>query len=142
MLFRSIFTYTDMLKDMPKLPSLMRSFKVQERAGQIGFDWDDVNGALDKVKEEYYEVIELIDNIEGGDAVRIEEELGDLLFAVVNVCRFLNVNPEVALNKTVNKFLKRFEIMETKSKEIGKKLEEMTLKEMDVLWDAAKLHKY
>lgn len=139
---RNISTYTDILKDIPKLPSLMRSFKLQERAGQIGFDWDNVDGALDKVKEEYYEVIELIKNIEGGDVERIEEELGDLLFAVVNVCRFLNVNPEIALNRTVNKFIDRFEIMETKCEEKGKTLEEMTLEEMNLLWDAAKLHKY
>lgn len=138
---RNISTYTDILKDVPKLPSLMRSFKVQERAGQIGFDWDNVDGALDKVREEYYEVMELINDIKGGDIERKEEELGDLLFAVVNVCRFLNVNPEVALNKAVNKFIKRFEIMENKSKKIGRRLEEMTLEEMDALWNEAKLHK-
>ena len=139
---RNISTYTDILKDIPKLPSLMRSFKVQERASRIGFDWDNVDGALDKVKEEYQEVIQAINDIEGGDVEKIEEELGDLLFAVVNVCRFLNVNPEVALNKTVNKFIARFEIMEAKSKKNGKKLEEMTLEEMDALWNEAKLHKY
>jgi tetrapyrrole methylase family protein/MazG family protein len=139
---RNISTYTDILRDTPKLPSLMRSFKVQERAGQVGFDWDSVDGALDKVKEEYHEVIESINDIEGGDVQKTEEELGDLLFAVVNVCRFFNVNPEVALNKTVNKFIDRFQIMETKGRQIGKKLDEMTLEELDVLWNEAKLHKY
>ncbi len=138
---RNISTYTDILRDTPRLPSLMRSFKVQERANKIGFDWDSVDGALDKVKEEYQEVIESIDDIEGGDVYKTEEELGDLLFAVVNVCRFLNVNPEVALNRTVNKFIDRFEIMEMKSRQIGKKLEDMTLEEMDILWNEAKLHK-
>ncbi|SHD78396.1 nucleoside triphosphate pyrophosphohydrolase [Schnuerera ultunensis] len=138
---RGILTYTDILKDTPKLPSLMRSYKVQERAGQVGFDWSSVDGALDKVKEEYYEVIESINAIEGGDVGKVEEELGDLLFAVVNVCRFLNVNPEIALNRTVNKFIDRFEIMEVKSRKMGKKLEEMTLEEMDILWNEAKLHK-
>ena len=127
--------------DIPKLPSLMRSYKVQKRARDIGFDWEDVRGALDKVKEEYYEVIESIKNIEGGDVDKVEEELGDLLFAVVNVCRFLEVNPEVALNKCINKFIDRFSIMEAKSKQIGKCLEDMTLEEMDQLWDEAKLHK-
>ena len=137
---RNIKTFTDVLKDMPKLPSLMRSFKVQERAADIGFDWDNITGALEKVKEEYFEVLESINN-KGGDAGRIEEELGDLLFAVVNVCRFLNVNPEVALNKTVNKFINRFEIMEELSKKMGKKLEDMSLDEMDELWEKSKLHK-
>jgi len=139
---RNITAYSDMLKDIPKLPSLMRSYKVQERAAQIGFDWDNVDGALEKVKEEYYEVIDSINNIEGGDVGKIEEELGDLLFAVVNVCRFLNVNPEVALNRTINKFIRRFELMEKMSTKLGKKLEEMTLEEMDRLWEETKLHKY
>ncbi|GFN35212.1 bifunctional methyltransferase/pyrophosphohydrolase YabN [Tepidimicrobium xylanilyticum] len=139
---KGISTFTDTLKDIPHLPALMKSYKVQERAGQMGFDWDSVDGALSKVKEEYLEVMELINNIEGGDVEEIEEELGDLLFAVVNVCRFLNVNPEIALNKTVNKFIRRFEIMENESRKMGKKLEEMTLEEMDRLWDKAKLHKF
>lgn len=136
-----ISTYTDILKDVPRLSSLIRSYKVQERAGEIGFDWEDVGGALDKVKEEYLEVLEAINNFEGGDVERIEEELGDLLFSVVNVCRFLDVDPEVALNNTINKFIKRFEIMELKAKKLGIKLENMTLEEMDVLWNEAKLHR-
>lgn len=138
---RGISTYTDILKDVPRLSSLIRSYKVQERAGEIGFDWEDVGGALDKVKEEYLEVLEAINNFEGGDVERIEEELGDLLFSVVNVCRFLDVDPEVALNNTINKFIKRFEIMELKAKKLGIKLENMTLEEMDVLWNEAKLHR-
>lgn len=139
---RNINTYTDILKDIPKLPALMRSYKVQERAGQIGFDWDNVNGALEKVKEEYFEVIKSINSIKGGDVGKVEEELGDLLFSVVNVCRFMKVNPEVALNKTVNKFINRFEFMEKMSNRIGKSLKDMTLEEMDKLWEEAKLHKY
>ena len=139
---RHISSYTDRLKDMPRLPSLMRSFKVQERAAEIGFDWDHVEGALEKVKEEYYEVIESIRSLKGGDVEKVEEELGDLLFAVVNVCRFLKVNHEEALNKTLNKFIDRFEKMEEYSNKMGKKLEEMTLEEMDKLWDKAKQDKY
>ena len=139
---RGISSYAEILKDVPKLPSLMRSFKVQERAAQIGFDWDHIDGPLDKVKEEYYEVMECITTLQGGDVKKVEEELGDLLFAVVNVCRFLNVNPELALNRTINKFITRFEMMEKYSNKLGKKLEEMTLEEMDKLWDEAKLHKY
>lgn len=138
---RGISTYTDTLRDVPKLPSLMRSFKIQERASKIGFDWDNVYGALDKVKEEYYEMIESIDKIKGGGVEKTEEELGDLLFAVVNVSRFLKINPEVALNKTISKFIDRFEFMEKKSIQSGKKLKEMTLAEMDLLWDEAKAYK-
>ena len=73
---------------------------------------------------------------------KIEEEIGDLLFAVVNASRFLYINPEIALNKAVNKFIKRFEYIETKGKQIGKKLEDMTLEEMDKLWNEAKVHRY
>ena len=138
---RNITTYTDTLKDVPRLPALLRSFKVQARAREIGFDWENVRGALDKVKEEYYEVVEEIDNFKGGDVEKIEEELGDLLFSVVNVCRFLDINPEIALNKTINKFIERFEIMELKAVKMGIKLEDMTLEEMDVLWNEAKLHR-
>jgi tetrapyrrole methylase family protein/MazG family protein len=138
---KGILTYTDTLRDVPRISSLLRSYKVQKRARDIGFDWNSVDGALDKVKEEYYEVIEAISNFEGGDVWKIEEELGDLLFSVVNVCRFLDVNPEIALNKTVDKFIKRFEIMELKAEKLGIKLENMTLEEMDELWNEAKLHR-
>lgn len=135
---RNIENYTGRLRAVPKLPSLMRSYKVQKRAADVGFDWDNIYGAIDKVKEEYLEVIEEVDLCKGGDIERVEEELGDLLFAVVNVCRFSNVNPEVALNKAINKFIKRFELMEIKSNELGKDFREMTLEQMDILWNEAK----
>ncbi|NLJ78776.1 MAG: nucleoside triphosphate pyrophosphohydrolase [Tissierellia bacterium] len=135
---RNLATYTDYLNDVPRLPSLMRGFKVQQRASKIGFDWDDVGGALTKVMEEYREVLESIDEVKGGGMDKVEEELGDLLFAVVNVSRFLGINPEVALNRTINKFIGRFQFMEEKSTRIGKKLEDMSLEEMDLLWDEAK----
>lgn len=134
---RDIATFVDKLKNIPKLPALMTSYKIQDKAAEIGFDWDDIRGPLDKVIEEYKEVIEAMEKFGGGDE-RVEGEIGDLLFAVVNVSRFLNVNPEVALNKTINKFIHRFEIMERKSKEIGKSLEDMTLEEMENLWNMAK----
>lgn len=137
---RGLDTYTATLKDVPKSSSLLRSYKVQKRAGDIGFDWESVEGALDKVKEEYFEVVEAIKSFKGGDMEKIEEELGDLLFSAVNVCRFFKISPDLALNKTTNKFIKRFEIVEEKAKEKGKKLEDMNLAEMDELWDEAKLH--
>lgn len=135
---RRLTSVTDRLKDISSLPALMKSYKIQEKAATIGFDWDDINGPLDKIMEEYNEVIEAFQEFGGGD-VRVEEELGDLLFAVVNLSRFMDVNPEVALNRTINKFLNRFEFMEQKSKETGKSLEQMTLEEMDDLWNLAKL---
>lgn len=138
---RNIESYTDRIKEIPYLPSLMRSFKIQERAADIGFDWDDVSGAIDKVDEEYHEVIEALNVSKGGDMGKVESELGDLLFAVVNVCRFLDINPEIALNKTINKFIERFDFMEKKSKENNKDLKDMTLEEMDMLWNRAKIHK-
>ena len=138
---RGISSYTDTLRDVPRLSPLLRSYKVQKRARDIGFDWDSVEGALDKVREEYYEVIEAMNNFKGGDVGQIEEELGDLLFSVVNVCRFLNVNPEIALNKTIDKFIDRFEFVEVEAKKLGLELKNMTLEEMDALWDEAKLHR-
>jgi len=138
---RNVESYTQRLKQMSPLPSLMRSLKVQKRAADVGFDWDNVEGAIEKVKEEYFEVIEELNFFEGGDSGKIEEELGDLLFSVVNVCRFSNVNPEIALNRTINKFIDRFESMENQSKKLGKDLKKMTLAELDELWDQAKTHK-
>lgn len=134
---RKITNLTDKIKDLPKLPALMTSYKIQEKAAEVGFDWDDIQGPIDKVTEEFNEVLEAMKEYGGGDK-RVEGELGDLLFAVVNLSRFLDVNPEVALNSTINKFIGRLEFMEKKSVELGKDIEEMTLDEMDVLWNMAK----
>lgn len=129
-------TQTQALKDVPaNLPALMRSYKVQQRAAQVGFDWDDIKDAFSKVKEESSELEEAYRK---NDKANIGEELGDLLFAVVNVSRFLKVQPELALSSTVNKFINRFEYVEKGANKQGKKLNDMSLKEMDVLWDEAK----
>jgi len=129
-------TQTKVLKGVPgNLPALMRSYKVQEKASQVGFDWDRPEDAFKKVEEE---VQELKKACESGSKAEIEEELGDLLFAVVNVSRFYKVQPELALTATINKFIKRFEYVETQSAQQGKKLEDMTLEEMDALWDDCK----
>ncbi len=136
---KNISTYTERLIDIPKgLCALGRSYKVQKKAADVGFDWDKVEDAFLKVVEEYEELKQASrgDNLEN-----IEEELGDLLFSVVNVSRFLNVNPEIALNNTINKFIKRFSIMEEQSSRRGKDLKEMSLKEMDDMWNMAKIHK-
>ena len=132
-------TYTDGLRRIPKhLPALMKSYKVQEKAADVGFDWDKVEEAIAKVREEFYEVLEVYKT---DQKEKIIEELGDLLFAVVNVTRFLKVDPELALNKTVNKFIRRFSFIENAAIKNGKDMKEMTLEEMDELWNKAKIHK-
>lgn len=115
------------------LPGLIRAEKVQHKAAKVGFDWDEVSGALDKVREETEEVARAIDG--DGDP---SEELGDLLFAVVNVARFLKTDPEDAINRTTDKFIRRFAQVEQAAKDVGRSLSEMSLAEMDALWDAAK----
>ena len=136
---RDIHSFTDKLKDIKGLPSLMTSFKIQDKAAKVGFDWEDINGPLDKVMEEYGELVEAMEEF-GGGAERTEEELGDLIFAVVNLSRFLDINPEVALNRTINKFINRFEFIEKTLNSEGKKIEASNLEELDVLWDKAKMH--
>lgn len=129
-------TYTQNMKHIPKeLPALMKSYKVQKKAANVGFDWDNIQGAFDKIKEETEELIEIYDH---QDMDKKIEEVGDLLFAVVNAARFLKIDPEDALNKTISKFINRFNYIEEAS--IGQKREisEMTLEEMDALWEEAK----
>ena len=121
------------------MPSLMRSYKVQEKAALVGFDWPDVEGAITKVEEEFSELTEVYKTSNNG---KIEEEIGDLIFAVVNVARFLNVQPELALTKTIEKFIDRFNYIEEMAQKNGKKLENMTLEEMDSLWNKAKTHNF
>lgn len=115
------------------LPGLIRAEKVQHKAAKVGFDWDEVSGALDKVREETAEVARAING--DGDP---SEELGDLLFAVVNVARFLKTDPEDAINRTTDKFIRRFAQVEQAAKDAGRSLSEMSLAEMDALWDTAK----
>ena len=134
---KDLKTLTDKLKDIPRFPALMASFKVQDKAAEIGFDWENIKGPIDKISEEFEEVIDAFKQY-GKDDKRVEEEIGDLLFAVVNFSRFLDVNPEVALNRTVHKFIKRLEFMESRSNKMGKDLKDMTLEEMSILWNNAK----
>ena len=127
-------TDTSTLESVSKsLPSLIRAQKLQKKAAKVGFDWPDVSGALDKVEEELAEVRAAI----GGDG-DVEEEIGDLIFAVTNVSRFVKVDSERAAEKTCNKFVRRFADMEQQAKTQGKQLSELTLEEMDALWDEAK----
>lgn len=125
---------TDSLVSVARsLPGLIRAEKIQHKAAKVGFDWDDVSGALDKVREEQEELTRAI----GGDGDP-EDELGDLLFAAVNVARFIKVDPEHAIERTCDKFIRRFEQVEQAAAAAGKKLPEMTLEEMDALWNSAK----
>ncbi|NLK64755.1 MAG: nucleoside triphosphate pyrophosphohydrolase [Tissierellia bacterium] len=130
---KNLTTYTDNLKNVPKaLSTLSRSYKIQKRAAEVGFDWSDAQGAVLKIKEELLEFIEEYNN---HNIENMEEEFGDLLFALVNFARFEKINPDIALNKTINKFIDRFEYIEKNS---TKDLKQMTLKEMDELWEKSK----
>ncbi len=134
---KQLKSQTGVLKDVPSnLPALMRSYKVQQKAAQVGFDWDDIEDVFGKVDEE---IQELRDVYRSKNVERITDELGDALFALVNLSRFLKIQPELALTGTVNKFIRRFEYIEQQSAKEGKKLEDMSLAEMDVLWNEAKL---
>lgn len=117
------------------LPALLKSEKIQRKAAKAGFDWPDMSGAFDKLKEE---LDELKLAVKEGDHGHIKEELGDLLFAVTNVARFLDIDPEEALNGTSSKFIKRFDYVEREAARAGRKLEDMSLAEMDELWEQAK----
>lgn len=134
---KGVSDYTSDLTGVPKaLPALMRSYKVQSKAAKVGFDWDHVGDAFHKIKEE---AEELESAYAKSDAGNIKEELGDLLFSVVNVARFLNVDPEEALNSTSDKFIRRFAYIEKRAKEMNLDLESMSLEDMDKLWDEAKI---
>lgn len=133
-------TTTDTLRHIPKcLPALMRSYKVQGKAAKTGFDWNSIEGAISKINEELQEFMEVYKSEKYG---KIVEELGDLLFSVVNVCRFVNVMPEFALNATTEKFIRRFEYIETKAIASERSLKDLTLEEMDKLWNEAKMNNF
>jgi tetrapyrrole methylase family protein/MazG family protein len=117
------------------MPSLLRAHRLQKRAAQVGFDWEKVEDVLAKVDEEMNELKEAL---QSGNREDMEEELGDIIFMLVNLSRFMKVNPEDAHRKTIAKFIHRFRYIEMKAAEQGKKLTDMTLEEMDSLWDEAK----
>lgn len=128
--------YTETLNSVPSiLPALMRSYKVQEKAASVGFDWERVEDAAKKVFEE---LEELKDVYKSKDRDKIMEELGDVLFAVVNVARFLDVDPEEALRRTIEKFINRFTYIEESAIKANKDLTKMSLEEMDNLWNESK----
>lgn len=117
------------------LPSLIKAYRVQDKARNVGFDWEDKGDVWAKVKEE---MGELEDELKRGDKERSTEELGDFIFSVVNAARLYHLNPDTALEKTNKKFIARFNYIEEHSIKMGKPLTEMTLAEMDKLWNEAK----
>lgn len=126
-------TFVSVLRDVPRsMGAMMRAYKLQKKAGAIGFDWETAQDAFGKVLEELQELKAEVDAM---DVEKIEDEAGDLLFAIINVLRKVRINPEVALTGTCEKFIHRFEYMEAQA---GEKLPSLTLKEMDELWNRAK----
>lgn len=124
------------LEGVPKsLPALVKASRIQDKAKGVGFDWEEPEQVWEKVQEELQE---LHDEVQGSDQDKIESEFGDVLFSMINYARFLNVNPEDALERTNKKFIKRFTYLESKAGEMGKSLADMTLAEMDVFWNEAK----
>lgn len=119
----------------PHLPALLKAQKITEKASRVGFDWEHADQVFAKVMEELHEFEEAWD---GGDETRMEDELGDLLFAIVNLGRFLSLNPEEALRKTINRFQRRFRYVEENLQGQGKKMKETPLADMDILWEEAK----
>lgn len=134
-------TIDEKINHIASLPSSIKSFKTQEIAAKFGFDWETINGPLEKIKEEYEEILEVLDSSEV-DFRRLEEEIGDLFFAVVNLARFAKVDPEVSMNRANNKFIERFKFMERKCIENKQNLKDLNLDQMQVLWDLAKKNKF
>ena len=118
------------------LPPLLKAYRMTDKASGVGFDWPNKEGCWDKVLEEMNELQEEVKN--GGSRERLDEEFGDLLFAMVNYSRFIKVNADDALEHANNKFKKRFTYIEEKAKEMGKSVADMSLDEMEALWQEAK----
>lgn len=128
---------TSVLEGVPKsLPALVKASRIQDKVAGVGFDWEEPQQVFEKLQEE---LGELQHEINENNQEKIEAEFGDVLFSMINYARFLKVNPENALERTNKKFIKRFQYLESKAKEMDKSLKDMTLAEMDVFWNEAKL---
>jgi XTP/dITP diphosphohydrolase len=127
---------TSVLEGVPNsLPALVKANRIQDKVAGVGFDWEEPNQVWEKVEEE---LKELQVEVNKGTINTIESEFGDVIFSLVNYARFLNINPENALERTNKKFSKRFQYLESKAKELNKNLKDMTLAEMDIYWEQAK----
>ncbi|WP_410004731.1 nucleoside triphosphate pyrophosphohydrolase [Aequorivita nionensis] len=125
------------LEGVPKsLPALVKASRIQDKVAGVGFDWEEPQQVFEKLQEE---LGELQHEVNENNQEKIEAEFGDVLFSMINYARFLKVNPENALERTNKKFIKRFQYLESKAKEMNKSLKDMTLAEMDVFWNEAKL---
>lgn len=125
------------LEGVPKnLPSLLRAHRILSKASHAGFEWENIDQILEKLDEEFYELRQAY---KGGDIDAIEDEFGDVLFVLVSIARFMNVNPEDALQKAIKKFTSRFQHMEQRMKSDGKGWKDLSTTEMDLLWKEAKI---
>jgi XTP/dITP diphosphohydrolase len=118
------------------LPALIKAYRIQDKARGVGFDWEKPHQVWDKVQEELNELRQEVEN--NAPEQKIEEEFGDVLFALINYARFINVNPENALERTNKKFIRRFEYLESQTNAANKDMKKMSLDEMDVFWNEAK----
>ena len=124
------------LEGVPKsLPAMVKAMRIQEKARGVGFDWDNADQVWDKVQEE---LAEFKAEVEKNDKEKMTDEFGDVLFSMINYARFLDINPETALEKTNKKFIKRFQYLEEKAKKEGKDIKNMSLEEMEAYWNEAK----
>tara|TARA_R110002051_G_scaffold325802_1_gene431483 strand:- start:15567 stop:16340 length:774 start_codon:yes stop_codon:yes gene_type:complete len=124
------------LEGVPKgLPAMVKASRIQDKVAGVGFDWEEPQQVFEKLQEE---LGELQHEIDANEPEKMEAEFGDVLFSMINYARFLKIDPESALERTNKKFIKRFQYLEGKSKELGKNLSDMTLAEMDVFWNEAK----
>lgn len=124
------------LEGVPKgLPALVKASRIQDKVAGVGFDWEEPQQVFEKVQEE---LNELQHEIAKNDQEKMESEFGDVLFSMINYARFLNVDPESALERTNKKFIKRFQYLESKAATLGKSLADMSLAEMDIFWEEAK----
>jgi len=124
------------LEGVPKsLPALVKALRIQEKVAGVGFEWDNAEDVLDKVKEE---IIELKQEVEDQNLDKMEDEFGDVLFSLINYARYHKINPELALERTNKKFIKRFKYIEESAKKEGKVINKLTLDQMEVFWNKAK----
>mgnify|MGYP000657508119 CR=1 FL=1 len=124
------------LEGVPKsLPAVVKANRIQDKVAGVGFDWEEPQQVFEKLQEE---LEELQHEVSENNTEKIEQEFGDVLFSMINYARFLNVDPENALERTNKKFIKRFQYLESKARELNKSLKDMTLSEMDVFWEEAK----
>ena len=133
---KGLKTHTEKILAIPKTyPALLRSLKIQEKAAKAGFDWDEKEGAVEKTMEE---IEEFMTSLKEKDQKEMRAEMGDLFFSLVNVCRFLEIEPEITLNETSDRFIRRFSFIEDECRKAGLVMEDMTLAELDSYWDRSK----